>query len=167
MIKIKLLLFLLALIIFNTGNFIVCSQEKPVPLRQIELRNTPYTNYIHVWKLVKVDYKSADTIIQLKGKISEITDSSIVVNGTKISLGSINVIYTNHLLLGTTFIIIGIGLIAFDLFEISIMSHYGNNVPALFLLPTEIGVPFTVAGLISILHWKKYDLSKGWVLSIK
>src|SRR5664280_2782627 len=100
MVKIKPVFAVFALIVFNTCNFIVSSQEQP-NVRQIELRNAPDIRYVHSGKLVKIDFKAADSVTQIKGRITEIGDSSIVVSGIRISVNSIEAIYVNHLVLGT------------------------------------------------------------------
>ena len=165
MIKNRIFVLVVILFLLSTFNFNTFCQKK-ASIRQIELTNAAEIKYLHTGKLVKIDFGSADTIAQIKGRITEIGDSFIIVNGIIIPLYSIAAIYVNHLNLGSTLLTIGAILIVFDLFEISIITHYGNIVPALFLTPLFLGVPTTVVGLISILHWKKFEVSKGWRISI-
>ncbi len=96
----------------------------------------------------------------------KITDSYLVLNGMEIDINAINALYVNHLILGNYLLTIGSILVVFDFFEISIITRYGNIVPILLLLPVIAGVPLVVAGLISLLHWKKFEVSKGWRISI-
>ena len=165
MIKSKFILLIITLVFWNAFNFSGNCQKKAVT-RQIVLKSANDIKIILPGKLVKVDFKSGDSIYQVKGRISEIRDSAIIVNGLLISVNSIEAIYTNHLTLGNTFLTIGLILIAFDLFETNIITHYGNPVPALFLIPLAVGIPLTVVGVISIFHWKKFDVSQGWNISI-
>jgi len=163
--KNKFSLLIVILILFSTTNFNTFCQKK-ASIKQLELTNGTDRKYLHTGKLVKIDFGSADTIAQIKGRITEIGDSFIVVNGLEIPIYSIAAIYVNHLNLGNTLLTIGSLLVVFDLFEISIITHYGNIVPVLFLLPLIAGVPLVVVGLVSILHWKKIEVSKGWKISI-
>ena len=161
----KTILFVLLLLCFKACYFVAVGQEKKL-VKQIELSNSAHKIKILTGKVVKIDVKSADTIIQIKGRIMKITDSYLVINGMEIDINSIMAIYVNHLILGNTMLTIGSILVVFDLFEISIITRYGNIVPVLFLVPLIVGIPVVVVGLVSLLHWRKFDTQKDWRLAI-
>jgi len=170
--RMKYLILIFAMIHLTICNcFTVNCQTKEADSKKIELKKYPFTRIIYVGKLVKIDYHLTDTLVQINGRITEIRDSAIVVNGRNISIKSINAIYVKHLVLGTTLLIIGTSLLVCEVLlisHISVLAAAGNpNYNPFILIPFATGMPLTIAGLISVLQWRKFNLSKGWVISIK
>ena len=159
------LLFVLLLLLVNACWLEAFCQDETA-VKQIELNNSIQKVNILIGKVVKIDVKSADTTIQIKGRIMKITDSYMVINGMEIDINAINAIYVNHLILGNYLLTIGSILVVFDVFEISIITRYGNIVPPLLLLPVIVGVPMVVVGFVSLLHWRKFDVEKEWKMGI-
>jgi hypothetical protein len=151
--KNKALFVVYILILLNNYNyFTVNCQEKDADSKKIELKNKLFTRSIYSGKLVKIDYFSTDTVVQIKGRITEIGDSAIVVNGSKINIKSINAIYNKHMVLGTTLLILGTSLLVCEVLlisHISLLAAAGNpNYNPFVLIPFVTGLPITVAGLI-------------------
>jgi hypothetical protein len=162
---------LIFLILICTNSCVIAySQGETTITRQIELRKNQSTRFVYAGRLVKIDYSAADSLIQEKGKISTISDSFVFISDKRIRLKSIRAIYINRPVLGTTLIIIGAGLIVWEVALVARVSMPTSAIKPNFnpfiLLPGASGFPITAAGLVSVLYWKKYDMSKGWAISI-
>ncbi|MEI8203220.1 MAG: hypothetical protein WCH34_09430 [Bacteroidota bacterium] len=167
----------------------VIPKEKCIQIMKYDKLNEKVQKVITKGMKVKVVYFNADSLSNVKGMLSEINDSSIVVvanptyraestgeeHSISIAVKSIKVISRKNPDKGIVMILGGslAGVIGFIL----VFSTKSYTVDTFFnmvggglggSLFIGGGSALFIAGIVSaIVNWKTFDTSKGWVISVK